>query len=110
MISTGFTHTEWTYVIGLFLALNLGLAIDYFENKHSSEVYTREQIKDHFIVPNVCLLLFFIAVYFKDPTCSTNQSDINQNKIEQRLDRIEQKLDNPSQNKKSTKDKDCDCN
>lgn len=112
MLLTGFTHTEWTYVIGLFLALNLGLVIDYFENKHSSEVYTKEEAKRNFIVPNVCLLLFFIAVYFKDPTCSTNQSDsdINQSKIEQRLDRIEQKLDRLNQNEKSTKDKDCDCN
>lgn len=110
MISTGFTHTEWIWAISLFLTMNLVLVIDVFENKHSSEVYTREQIKNHFIVANVCLLLFFIAVYFKEPSSSTDQSDINQSKIEQRLDRIEQKLDNPSQNEKSTKDKDCDCN
>lgn len=110
MILTGFTHTEWTYVIGLFLALNLGLVIDYFENKHSSEVYTKEEAKRNFIVPNVCLLLFFIAVYFEDPSSSMEQFDINQSKIEQRLDRIEQKLDHSNQNEKSTKDKDCDCN
>lgn len=110
MISTGFSQTEWTYVIGLFLALNLGLVIDYFENKHSSEVYTKEEAKRNFIIPNVCLLLFFIAVYFKDPSSSIEQSDINQSKIEQRLDRIEQKLDHSNQNEKSTKDKDCDCN
>lgn len=84
--------------------------IDYFENKHSSEVYTKEEAKRNFIVPNVCLILFFIAVYFKEPSSSTNQSDINQSKIEQRLDRIEQKLDHSNQNEKSTKDKDCDCN
>lgn len=110
MILTGFTHTEWTYVIGLFLALNLGLVIDYFENKHSSEVYTRKQIKNHFIVVNVALFVFFICAYFKEPGSSIEQSDINQSKIEQRLDRIEQKLDHSNQNEKSTKDKDCDCN
>lgn len=110
MISTGFSQTDFACMLGLWLALNLGLVIDYFENKHSSEVYTKEEAKRNFIVPNVCLLLFFIAVYFKDPDYSTDQSDINQSKIEQRLDRIEQKLDNSSQNKKSTKDKDCDCN
>lgn len=110
MISTGFSQTDFACMLGLWLAMNLVLVIDVFENKHSSEVYTRKQIKNHFIVVNVCLLLFFIAVYCKDPSSSTDQSDINQSKIEQRLDRIEQKLDNPSQNKKSTKDKDCDCN
>lgn len=110
MILTGFSQNEWTYVIGFFLALNLGLVIDYFENKHSSEVYTKEEAKRNFIVPNVCLLLFFIAVYFKDPSSSIEQSDINQSQIEQRLDRIEQKLDHSNQNEKSTKDKDCDCN
>ena len=110
MILASLSHNELMFMIDFWLAMNLMLVIDVFENKHSSEVYTREQIKDHFIVVNVALLLFFIAVYFKDPSSSMEKSDINQSKIEQRLDRIEQRLDNPSQNEKSTKDKDCDCN
>lgn len=110
MISTGFSQTDFACMLGLWLAMNLVLVIDVFENKHSSEVYTKEEAKRNFIVPNVCLLLFFIAVYFKDPSSSTEQSDINQSQIEQRLDRIEQKLDHSNQNEKSTKDKDCDCN
>ncbi len=110
MISTGLTHTEWTYVIGFFLAMNLVLVVDIFENRHSSQVYTREQIKNHFIIVNVALIVFVICVYFKDPSSSAEKSDINQSKIEQRLDRIEQKLDHSNQNEKSTKDKDCDCN
>lgn len=110
MILTSLSQTDFACMLGLWLAMNLVLVIDVFENKHSSEVYTRKQIKNHFIVVNVALFVFFIAVYFRDPDYSTEQSDINQSKIEQRLDRIEQRLDNPSQNKKSTKDKDCDCN
>lgn len=110
MISTGFSQTDFACMLGLWLAMNLVLVIDVFENKHSSEVYTKEEAKRNFIVPNVCLLLFFIAVYFKEPSSSIDQSDINQSKIEQRLDRIEQKLDHSNQNEKSTKDKDCDCN
>lgn len=110
MILTSLSHNELMFMIDFWLAMNLIVVIDVFENKHSSEVYTREQIKDHFIVVNVCLLLFFIAVYFKDPSSSTDQSDINQSKIEQRLDRIEQKLDHSNQNEKAKKNKDCDCN
>lgn len=110
MISTGLTNAEWIWAISLFLTMNLVLVIDYFENKHSNEVYTRKQVKNHFIVANVAFLVFFILVYFKDSDCSTEKSDINQSKIEQRLDRIEQKLDHSNQNEKSTKDKDCDCN
>lgn len=110
MILTGFTHEEWIFAIGLWLAMNLVLVVDVFENRHSSEVYTREQIKNHFIVANAALLVFVICVYFKDPSSSAEQSEINQSKIEQRLDRIEQKLDHSNQNEKSTKDKDCDCN
>lgn len=110
MILTGFSQTDFACMLGLWLAMNLVLVIDVFENKHSSEVYTRKQIKNHFIVVNVALFVFFICAYFKEPSSSIEQSDINQSKIEQRLDRIEQKLDHSNQNEKSTKDKDCDCN
>lgn len=110
MISTGITQTDLACMIGFWLSLNLVLVIDVFEHKHSPEAYTKAQIKNHFIVVNVALFVFFICAYFKEPSSSEEQSEINQSKIEQRLDRIEQKLDKIDQNEKSKKDKDCDCN